>query len=352
MKIIINKNKPFYHNKKNKTIRLGNFKNTAKELTYEEDEMLLIFSYLKKPIEYEELIDLVYNSTKKRFSKKLIIDAINYLMQEGFIINYDNYRNVIKDENNSRMNLYFSMFNNSYINFDKLMKNKKILILGLGGIGSNVFNILLRSGFERFIIVDNDIVEISNLQKQYIYNKCDVGKSKISILEKKAIKYNKNVKIISFNRFIKNERDLYPFIKKADLVISTMDKPSRKIRRIVNSVCVKENKPVIFAGFSEHYGMIGPFVIPNKTACLVCNDKKTEFELIENRKIIPSYGPLCLAISSIISDEVINFFTKFKKKEFNLQGKTLMLDFYNYTTSMVIWNKKTNCKECGKNASK
>lgn len=350
MKIIINKSKPLYHDNKNKTIRLGNFKDTAKELIYEDSVIISIFNYVKKPIEYEELIDLIYSLSL--IQKNTIRDAVNCLMKEGFIIEYDHYNNVIKEEETSRTNLYFSMFNNIYKNYEKILKNKTVLILGVGGIGTNIFNILLRSGFKKFILVDDDIVEISNLQKQLIYSKTDIGRFKTEVLREKAIQYDEKIKINSFNRFISTKKDLYPFIKKADLVISTMDKPVRKIRRIVNSVCVKERKPVIFAGFSEHYGMIGPFVIPGKTACLVCNDKKTKLDLIENREITPSYGPLCLLISSIISDEVINFFIKFKNEKYSLQGKTLLFDFNEYTTSQVIWDKKANCKECGNGESK
>lgn len=346
MKVIINKNKPFYHDETNNKIRMGNFKETAKELEYEDESVLSIFNNAKDPIEYNELIRKVSEETKVKEDE--IDQALTYLLSEAFIIDYSKYDKVIKKEDTSRMNLYLSMFKNEYKNYEEVFKNKKILVLGLGGIGSNVINILVRSGFKNFIIVDNDIVEKSNLQKQFFFNQEDIGRLKTKVISEKISAFNKDINIKEVNLLVKTEEDIEEYINESDIVISTVDKPARKIRRIVNRACLNIKKPVIFAGFSEHYGMIGPFVVPGKTACLVCNETETLYDLIENRDIIPSYGPLCLTISSIIADEIINFFTNYKYKDDTLQGKTLMFDFYNYSTNKIKWNKNINCKECAK----
>lgn len=346
MKVIINKNKPFYHNETHNKIRMGNFKETAKELEYEDKSVLSIFRNVRKPIEYNKLIKKVSEETKVKEDE--IDQAVTYLISEGFIIDYIEYNQIIKKEDTSRMNLYLSIFKNEYKNYEEIFKNKKILILGLGGIGSNVINILVRSGFQNFIIIDNDIVEESNLQKQFFYNQEDIGKLKTNVVSKKISAYNNEINVKEVNVLIETEEDIEEYISESDIVISTIDKPARKIRRIVNRACVKKKKPVMFAGFSEHYGMIGPFVVPGKTACLVCNETETLYNLIENRDIIPSYGPLCLTVSSIIADEIINFFTNYKYEDDTLQGKTLMIDFCNYSTNKIKWDKNNGCKECGK----
>ena len=123
-----------------------------------------------------------------------------------------------------------------------------------------------------------------------------------------------------------------------------MDKPVRIIRRIINELCVKYNKPVIFSGFSEHVAMIGPFVIPGKTACLKCIDKEMNEEPMNNVLITPSYGPLCLMISSLITNEVINYFYKFNPN--NLIGKTMMFNILTYELNIINWERNKSCEVC------
>ena len=128
-------------------------------------------------------------------------------------------------------------------------------------------------------------------------------------------------------------------------MICTLDKPIRKIRRIINDVCVKYSKPVIFSGFAEHVGMIGPFIVPNETACLNCIDKKVHEELVNNIQNVPSFGCLCNIIASIVSNEIINYYVKYNKND--LKGCTLMINMYNYSIEKIKWEKDNNCQKCG-----
>ena len=73
--------------------------------------------------------------------------------------------------------------------------------------------------------------------------------------------------------------------------------------------------------------MIGPFVEPRATACLSCIGKQI-FETPINNEPIPSFGPLCLLIPSLVCNEIINYFAKYK--ETSLVGKTLMFNLFTY----------------------
>lgn len=103
--LIINTLKPFYIDKDSKIIRMGNFKNSAKEIEYEDDTLILLFESIKEPISKEDLIDKLKKETK--LSSNEIDDAIEYLKQENFIIDYDNYTNIISDELLNRQKLFF-----------------------------------------------------------------------------------------------------------------------------------------------------------------------------------------------------------------------------------------------------
>ena len=90
--------------------------------------------------------------------------------------------------------------------------------------------------------------------------------------------------------------------------------------------------------------MIGPFVVPKKSACLKCMLKDMEEEPLNNVITTPSYGPLCLLISSIVTNEIINYYYKFNEN--NLIGKTLMINILTYEHEIIRWDKKEDCEVC------
>lgn len=325
---------------------MGNFTDTGKEIYYDDESLLSIFKNLSEPISRNELIKTVKNDTN--VDNIEIENAIDYLISESFIINNDDYIKTLKNEDYNRQNLFFNMFTNTFIDYEKKFKNKKVLILGLGGIGSNTALLLSRAGFDNFVFVDCDNVEESNLIRQLSYNENDVGNLKTESLYKK-IKNNKN-NIIIYNKKILCKDDISNEIKYCDFVLCTLDKPKRKIRRIINELCIEYEKPVLFCGFSEHVGMIGPFIIPNITPCLLCTEKDMNEEPINNVDITPSYGPLCAIISSIASNEIIKYYSNYSLD--NLLGKTLMFNCSTYETKIIKWKKNKKCKECGNNEYK
>lgn len=337
--LVINPLKPFYLDKDNKVIRMGNFKDTAKEVEFEDDVLVKLFKYVSNPISRDELINRIIKETK--LSKIEINDALEYLMSEEFIIKYDDYDLLLKNNRLNRQNLFFSMCSDKIKDWN-IKKQPNILILGLGGVGSNVSVLLSRAGFNKFTLVDCDIVEESNLIRQLPYTEMDIGNNKTNVMFEK-IKNNNNI-INIYNKKINKEEDIENEIKKSDFVVCTLDKPSRIIRRIINNLCVKYNKPVIFSGFAEHVAMIGPFIKPGKTACLKCIEKNILEEPMNNVRITPSYGPLCILISSIVSNEVINYFYKYNKN--NLLGKTLMFNMMSYEQNIIKWDKKEDCEVC------
>lgn len=341
MYIVLNPVKPMYIDRGNNSIRMGNFKCNGKEVLFETEDILKLFLKLKKPILKDELIMQMKNETNN--STEEIIEVLDYLMYEGFIIDYESYQNLLKDEKYNRQNLYFYMLSNSVIK--NVSSDKKVLILGVGGIGSIVMELLVRSGFEDFTIVDNDVVEQSNLIRQLAYFNDDINKLKVDAMRDNMLKINSKLKIETVNRMIFNETDILDKIKNTDFVVCTLDRPLRKIRRVINNACVQLNKPVLFTGFSEHVAMVGPFVVPGESACLNCIENGTLDEYLDNIKVIPSYGPLCTLIASIAVNEIINYFIKFRTD--NLIGKTLMFDMNDYDIKIESWTKNKKCKICG-----
>lgn len=342
MKVVINPTKPLYINEKIKTIRCGNFPETGKELKYEDTIFLNFFKEMSQLIDLKDLKKL--SKEKYSIAEKDFDDVVDYLLKEKIIINDVDYNKIYKSKLYNRQNAFFYMTSNEFKETARF-KEKNILILGLGGIGSNVAEQLARAGFCKFTLIDFDKVENSNLIRQNAYYLEDIGKKKTIALSDRLKRINVKVKTKCIDIKINSEDDVDKYIYDADFVVCTLDKPLRKIRRIINNVCIKYDRPVIFSGFAEHVGMIGPFVVPHKTACLNCIDKKIEEEPFQNVIIAPSFGPICNFISSIVSNETINYFLKYTSN--NLQGCTLMFNMLTYESQMIKWERKENCKKCG-----
>lgn len=343
MRIMVNPTKLLYFENSTNTFRLGNFPETGNVIEIEHDKAKAFFEEVVNPKEHEQVICLLKEMLS--MTHEDACQSVEYLIESNILIDADDYDNMCNNEKYCRQNLYFYMVSNGRVKQAlKKLKNKKILILGVGGVGSIVAEMLIRAGFSNLTIVDNDVVENSNLIRQLAYVSTDVGSKKIDSLEKRLKLINSEIKINKYDMFIEKIEDVLPIIEKSDFVVNTLDKPERKIRRLINLACVNSGKPVIFAGFAEHVAMVGPFVVPNKTACLNCNDIEHD-QPINKLQYVPSYGPICGIIANIVTDEIVNYFIKYKKT--NLKGKTLMYNMYNHKTTIKKWKRNDKCLVCG-----
>ena len=179
--------------------------------------------------------------------------------------------------------------------------NSSVLVVGAGGLGSAALLALTSIGVGCIGIVDNDVINASNLPRQTIYGIKDVGKGK-AITAKKVLK-NKNpdieVKAYSYRLDETNARRI---IKKYDIILDCTDNFETKF--LINDTCVKLKKPFVVAGVMDYKGQIMT-VIPPKTA-----DFKSLFD--ELPKYDPnddkSIYPLAVSvISNIAASEVIKY---------------------------------------------
>jgi len=129
-------------------------------------------------------------------------------------------------------------------NLDKL-KSKKVIVFGVGGVGGFVIESLVRSGLEDITIVDNDVVDESNINRQIIATSDSLGKSKVEIMKERAISINTNAQITAIQKFYLPENEMEFDLSKYDYVIDCVDTVSAKLSIICRSK--EANVPVISA---------------------------------------------------------------------------------------------------------
>jgi len=146
-----------------------------------------------------------------------------------------------------------------------------VLVCGLGGLGSVVASALAAAGTGRLIVVDDDVVEQSNLTRQTTYSLDDIGTSKADALAARLGRINPDVRFQVEKRTVAAPSDLAELAAQADLVISCADSPSLvEVAATVTEACWPHTPHFIAGGYSFHVGLVGMLIVPRVTACFHC----------------------------------------------------------------------------------
>ncbi len=143
------------------------------------------------------------------------------------------------------------------------IREAKVLIIGMGGLGCPVSEFLTRSGIGTLGIVDDDKVALSNIHRQTLYTEKDIDKSKVRIAKKRLNKINPKTKINIFNYRL-NEVKFSKIIKNYDYVIDGTDNFESKF--LINDISLKYKKFLIVGAISKFDGHIFSFDFKNKSS--------------------------------------------------------------------------------------
>ena len=149
----------------------------------------------------------------------------------------------------------------------KKIFNSKILVIGAGGLGCPLMLYLAYSGVGNIGIVDNDKIEISNLSRQVLFTKSDLGKSKVSVSKKFIKKINKKIFVKIYLRRVDKE-NIHEIAKNYDYICDGTD--NFKSRLLINDYCIKYKKVLISSAISKFDGQIFNFDFRKDGPCLRC----------------------------------------------------------------------------------
>jgi molybdopterin-synthase adenylyltransferase len=149
----------------------------------------------------------------------------------------------------------------------KKIKNSKVLIIGIGGLGCPLLAYLASSGICNIGIVDYDKIEIGNLNRQILFNSSDIGKFKVIQAKKKIKKIFNEIKIKTFKIKISN-KNINKILKGYDIICDGTD--NFETRYIVNDHCKKNKKILISAAISKFDGHLFKFNFKKKGVCFRC----------------------------------------------------------------------------------
>ena len=116
-------------------------------------------------------------------------------------------------------------------NFSKL-QNAKVCVVGVGGVGGAVCEVLARTGVENLLLIDGDVVGVSNLNRQIFTTQENIGKPKVEEMKKRILAINPNAKIETIFRFLTPENIAETLLGKYDYVIDCIDDIKAKVALI------------------------------------------------------------------------------------------------------------------------
>lgn len=223
----------------------------------------------------------------KLYKNKIIIEANKYI-SESYKTRYE------------RNELFASNFfkNKSF----KLLSNKTILFVGVGGIASIIIDQLISVGIKYYSIIDFDIVDSSNLNRQFVYSEEDIGKYKVDQFKKYILSKNKNALVNVYNIKINSSNQIETIISKdkIDFIINSADMPPCYLQKYIIECSIKSKVPCIFGGVGINEGSYGP-LLDNKWSKI--NELKKINSILEK---INYYFP-CKSSFGITNSLVSNF---------------------------------------------
>lgn len=135
----------------------------------------------------------------------------------------------------------------------KGVEEAKILIVGAGGIGCELLKNVVLSGFKHIHIIDLDTIELSNLNRQFLFRRCHIGQSKAEVARSAALKMDPTASITaSFATIFDTQKFSISFFRQFDLVMNALD--NLAARRHVNLMCLMGRVPLIESGTAGFLG--------------------------------------------------------------------------------------------------
>lgn len=152
------------------------------------------------------------------------------------------------------------------------VKGSKLLMVGAGGIGCELLKTLALSGFEDIHIIDMDTIEVSNLNRQFLFRQSHVGQSKAKVARDAVLKFKPHINIKPYHANVKSPEFNVEFFKQFSVVLNGLD--NLDARRHVNRLCLAAQVPLVESGTTGYLGQVTVHV-KGKTECYECQPKPT-----------------------------------------------------------------------------
>lgn len=222
------------------------------------------------------------------------------------------------------------------------LKAASLLIVGLGGLGSPAALYLASAGIGRLTLLDSEVLDPSNLQRQVLYEERDIGRAKVEGAAKRLRAINSFTRIEPIRARL-SEENAEKLIGDCDLVLSCVD--NRSTRAIINRVCRQLGKAWVDGTVSRHQGTVMTY-LPDQGPCYAClhddndpaDDRRTPADL-------GVWGPAAGCIGALQAMEAIKYLLG--ERDNLLNRRMLWCDLLNMQMKSIDMQQRDDCPVCG-----
>ena len=224
----------------------------------------------------------------------------------------------------------------------KALKNAKVLVVGAGGLGSPVLQYLAAAGVGTIGVIDDDVVDNANLQRQVIHRDTDIGIAKVFSAQAAMTAQNPYVTVRPYERRLTDEIAA-ELIAEYDLVLDGCD--NFETRYLVNRTCVALGKPLISGALTQWEGQLSVFDPANNAPCYQCIFPQAPApELAPSCAEAGVIGPLPGVVGSMMAVEAIKVITGAGA---SLRGEMIIYDALYGESRKIGLERRSDCPICG-----
>lgn len=220
------------------------------------------------------------------------------------------------------------------------LKRAKVCIIGLGGLGSTISIQLTAMGVGHLRLVDRDVVEESNLQRQHLYDHDAIGFPKVEVALKKLKRLNPYVEFEPLPLSL-NEHNADKMLSGMDVVVDGLD--NMNTRYAVNRACVRLRIPYVFGAAISTFGNAST-IIPKETPCLECFYGRLDDNILPNCATVGVHPSILGVVASIEVAETVKLLLG---REPSLRNKLVYCDVDSMRFEEIEVSAAESCPVCG-----
>ena len=308
-------------------------------------------------------VDGLYHELNPAFpavSREDVLDAIEALNDLRLLEDRDQTGQLTEDErlrhfSNLAFLRTFSTLEASAETMVRRLRDSHVLMLGVGGLGSNVLQNLCGLGVGQLTLVDRDDVEPRNFARQFVYRAQDIGRPKIERAAEWVREFDPQIKVRTIRADFAGPADVAEVVGSTlpDAVCAAVDDPTG-IDEWVNAACVRAGVPFVRGGMTVTEGVIWS-VLPGHSACYSCpidsddSSGRVGNSLLHQQgvaRINRGAGPVATLLGSLVSFEILRFLTGFTAPRY--AGATAVLDLAgDCGLTINARSRQPDCPVCG-----
>jgi bacteriocin biosynthesis cyclodehydratase domain-containing protein len=234
------------------------------------------------------------------------------------------------------------------------LMDRRVAVLGCGGLGTWALGALATAGVRRFTLVDDDCVELSNLNRQILYAPDDLGESKAERAAAWVRRFEPRADVCVVGRRMRGASDIEAVLDGADALVHAADWPPYDIVRWADEACRATGVPYITAGQVPPVLRIGPTYVPGRSACFTCQELATraEYPLYdeltafrrEQAQPATTLGPASGVVGTLLAMEVMHLLIG--DGPVATEGRALLVDMRTLETRWETIERRADCPAC------